>query len=141
MARVLIKAGLAIDGEYELDASYFTNRELHLIKTEAKVRAGEVEDALQAGDNDLFVVLAYIALQRAGKGNMPIDFLWDAEAGKIKFDFTEDEQQGGDARPPEIKPESSETGNGTPGSSSLASSTNGEQSPESLPLSVTGDPG
>lgn len=42
MAKVLISGALPVlDGEYPLDASYFTNRELHLIKREANVRAGK----------------------------------------------------------------------------------------------------
>lgn len=140
MAKVVIAGGLTVDGEYELDASYFTNRELHLIKKEASVRAGEVSDALEAGDNDLFVVLAYIALQRAGRGDMPIDVLWDMEAGKITFDFSEEEQEA-DALPPESEPGSSESRNGPTESSSSDSSDDGEASPEPIPLSATGDRG
>jgi hypothetical protein len=141
MAKVVISEGLpVIDGEYELDASYFTNRELHLIKREANVRAGEVTEALEARDNDVFVVLAYIALQRAGKGDIPIDALWDMEAGKITFDFSDEEQEI-DALPPEIVPVSSENRNGPTDPSSEVLSGDGEVSLEPIHLSATGDLG
>lgn len=48
-------------------------------------------------------MLAYIALQRAGKGDLPIDLLWDLEAGKITLDFSDEEQEA-DASPPESAP-------------------------------------
>lgn len=91
MAKVVISDGAA-KGEYELAVGYFTNRELHLIKRETGVRAGELEEAFAAGDNDLLIVLAYIALQRNGLSHIPISSLWDMEAGTITFDFQEDEE-------------------------------------------------
>ena len=49
----------------------FTNRELHLIKQIAGVRAGELFDAMEVGDNDLVVALAHIAVKRAGRTGRP----------------------------------------------------------------------
>lgn len=55
-------------GEYEFDLETpLTNRELHVIKEVAKVRAGELDDSIAAGDSDVFVALATIAMVRAGK--------------------------------------------------------------------------
>jgi hypothetical protein len=84
------------DGEYPLDVSYFTNRELNIIKRLSGVRAGEIEEALRAGDNDLFVALAVIALRRHGVSVVE-DAIWDAETGKLSFIAGAEE---GDANPP-----------------------------------------
>lgn len=121
MAKVVIAdtGNPGLDGEHELDVSYFTNRELHLLKREANVRAGEVKDALLAGDNDLAVVFAHIALQRSGKHG-PIDVLWDLPAGNIRVDFSDQEEAAadppaqsasgnGDELPPAEKPSSGES--------------------------------
>jgi hypothetical protein len=91
------------DGEYPLDVSYFTNRELHTIKELSKVRAGELSEALQAGDNDVLVALAVIAVQRAGKP-VPKDAspFWDAPSGS-SLEFVLDEEN--DASPPASAPE------------------------------------
>lgn len=101
MAKIRIRGG-GFDEELYLDAGSFTNRELHLIKKETGVRAGELEEAFQAGDSDLLVALAYIALQRAGR-DVPIDVLWELEAGAIDPDLSEEEA---DADPPQSRPDS-----------------------------------
>lgn len=85
-------------------------------------------------------MLAYIALQRAGKGDLPIDLLWDLEAGKITLDFSDEEQEA-DASPPESAPAGEEEPSGKNGSSSLASSDGGDVLPEPIPQSSTGLPG
>ena len=95
-------------GDYDLDLSSFTNRELHIIKQEADVRAGEIEEAFSAGDNDLLVAITLIVLRRAGKGEPAQlrDLVWDADAGAVTFDLTEDEKVGdGEAVPPASEPE------------------------------------
>jgi hypothetical protein len=78
------------DGEYEFDVSYFTNREFHVIKRMASVRGAELLEALNAGDTDLFVALAAIALKRAGK-IVHEDALWDAPPSAITFVDGDDE--------------------------------------------------
>ena len=96
----------ALDGEYPFDTTYLTNRELHVIKEMANVRAGEVEDALSAGDNDLVVALAYIVMRRAGK---PVtqDVLWDMPAGKIAVNLDEQEaEEDPPSQAPSDEPES-----------------------------------
>lgn len=140
MAKVKIDSGNArIAGEYELDIGYFTNRELHLIKKETGVRAGEYEDAIASGDTDLAVGLAFIALQRHGKLDIPIDALWEMEAGKIIVDLSGDEEE--DALPPESEPAATGNAGGPTPSSSETSSPGGEASPEPIPLRATGSPG
>jgi hypothetical protein len=99
----------AYNGEYPLDSSYFTNRELNLIKTVSGVRAGELGEAFGAGDNDLMVALAAIAIWRA-KGEKPnIDALWDAEAGKFTLNIAEPESEPEDeSLPPSTAPDESD---------------------------------
>lgn len=80
------------DGDYQIDASFFTNRELHKIKQLSGVRAGELQEALNAGDSDVIVAVAVIAMQRNGKA-VNEDAIWDAPAGGIAF-------VGGDAADP-----------------------------------------
>ena len=66
----------------------FTNRELHLIKQIAGVRAGEIEEALNAEDNDVLVALAHIGVRRNNTARPSLDELWDMEAGAISFEET-----------------------------------------------------
>ena len=53
-------------GSYELATDGFTGDELHEIKKISGVRAGELSEAITAGDYDLVVAFAVIALRRAG---------------------------------------------------------------------------
>src|SRR3954469_25042893 len=93
----LTVAGIAgLDGSYDLDLGKFQNEELHTIKKITGVRAGELEDAIQAGDNDLMVAFAGIALRRAGR-QVDASHLWKADVGSITVDFGEPEEE---VRPP-----------------------------------------
>lgn len=85
MAIIRIEGVPPWDGDYPLDVAYFTNRELHLIKQIADVRAGELQDEFARGNNDLVVAIAVIASARNGK-TIPVDDLWDAPAGKITLE-------------------------------------------------------
>jgi len=82
MASLTIAGVPPLDGDYDLDISRFTNRELHTIKEISGVRAGELKAAVEAADNDLIVAFAVIVLRRAGKTVEP-DQLWDADSGAI----------------------------------------------------------
>lgn len=82
--------GTAFDGAYEMDMSVpFNGRELHVIKQLAGVRLGEIEDALEAGDYDVFIAFAAIALTRAGRVQradtlkVAREVLLEAETGSI----------------------------------------------------------
>lgn len=139
MAKVVIEDIPGVNGSYDFNLDRFTNGELRLIKREANVRAGEIEEALQAGDNDVLVCFALIALKRAGR-DIPPEALWEAEAGSITID-TADEEAEDDASPPETGPVSNESENGPTASSSPSSSGDGEASPEATTLSPTGSHG
>lgn len=110
----------AYDGDHPLDVSYFTNRELHLIKELSGVRAGELDEAFKKQDNDLFVALAAIGLQRAGH-KVEIDALWDAQVGVIQLVLGDEEEA--DAGPPSQPP--SEPGTSESGSENKLSSGSG----------------
>lgn len=112
-----------IQGEYPLDLA-FTHRDFSTIKRIAGVRANEVMDALNAGDLDIVVAIAMIALRKA---NVPFHEhdLWDAPAGSITVEFDEGE---GDVDPPVLEP--SKESDGVPSRSGESSSTTGERSPE-----------
>lgn len=86
----------------------FTNRELHLIKQIAGVRAGELFDAMEAGDNDLIVALAHLAIKRAGRNQPTLEMLWDMAPGEIEI--SNPEANGG---PPTSTP-TSDGGDGSP---------------------------
>jgi hypothetical protein len=118
--------GRAYDGEYPFDGTYFTNRELHTIKRMAGIRAGEIPDALEAGDNDLVVALTVIALERNGK-TVHEDTLWNANVGCIEAVLGDGEQGADDEDPP--TPGLSESSSDAKPSSGL-SSEDGSVSPE-----------
>src|SRR5262245_29847989 len=88
MAHFKIEGLHPYDGEYPFNVDTLTNRELHTIKQLAGVRANEIEEAAEAGDNDLIVAFAIIALQRAGLKVDP-DAIWEADVGKITFQSEE----------------------------------------------------
>ncbi len=98
--------GTAFDGTYDLDMDVpFNGRELHVVKELAGVRLGEIEEALQAGDYDVFIAFAAIALTRAGKitKDQTIraarDVLLEADGGNITLEADPEP-----ANPPEQKP-------------------------------------
>lgn len=78
-------------GEFRV-AAPFTNRELHLIKQIADVRAGELFEALDRGDNDVLVALAHIAVKRTGGQQPSLDRLWDMPAGDITLVLPDDSE-------------------------------------------------
>lgn len=94
MAKIDIKVGNGlIDGSYDLDLSYFTLGELHKIKKESGIVGGQLGAAIEDGDTDAVVMLAYIALLRAEKRLPNADLLWQAKAGEILIDFSGDAQE------------------------------------------------
>lgn len=120
-----------LDGDYPLPDTEFTGRELHFIKQHAGVRAGEIEEALGAGDYDIILAIAAIAMQRAGR-DVSMDALLDAPTGKIQV-IVED-----DARPPDLTTTEPDASSGTSGDGSSGSSdhpANG-QSPTGSPASA-----
>ena len=102
MPKIVITNVPGLDGEYELDMN-FTYRDFRTIKQVAGVRANEVMDALNAGDLDVIIALAEIALRRAGKAHQ-LDELLDADASdaSISIDVSDMEV---DESPPPLEPE------------------------------------
>jgi hypothetical protein len=101
MARITLTGCDPYDGTYELDLEKpFDTGELNIIKTVAGVRPLELEDAFAAGDSDLMIAIAIIAMRRLGKVTrrqalQVAEKLW--EGGELTFDGGEEK----DARPPE----------------------------------------
>lgn len=90
----------------------FTNRELHLVKQIAGVRAGELGDALEHRDNDVIVALAHIALRRAGRTRPTLEELWEMPAGEIDVGVPEDlEDAGPDPTPAGAPADAASNGN------------------------------
>lgn len=121
MPKVKIESLYNLDGEYELEL-VFTHRDFRDIKKIAGVRANEVMDALNAGDMDIIVALAAIALRRSDK-QFDVEQLWDAEAGSITLDLTDQEAEA-DASPPPIRTDGAEP------------ESNGSSSPSGTPTSA-----
>lgn len=84
MHKVTIDGIDAYDGEYELDIEQLTNGDLHTIKQLTGLRGGEIDDAIDAMDNDVVVGLAAVAIKRSGKPLVP-QLLWDAKVGAIQI--------------------------------------------------------
>lgn len=117
-----------LDGEYEIDlGEFFNGDELHFIKQRSGVRAGELDEAFKAGDYDVILAMAVIAMRRAGTDVDP-DIIWKAQVGKI--DFVADEQEA-DAGPPASPPQSESGGR---------RSEDGENKSSGESSSITGDP-
>lgn len=76
-------------GDYKVEPP-FTNRELHIIKQVAGVRAGQLFEALEVGDNDLIVALAHIGVRRTGGNRPSLEDLWDLPAGDITVGIDEE---------------------------------------------------
>jgi hypothetical protein len=118
MDKLIIEGLGRIDGEYDVDLGEvlavggpdsLTNRELHRIKVMTGLRAGELEDAFFAYDNDVVVALASVLLTRRGK-SVDEDVLWDAPAGSaLRLVIGDREQAKGDADPPAEPAETPET--------------------------------
>ena len=111
MAKLTIENLAPWDGDYQFDDGFFTNRELHRIKEISGIRAGEIFDALAAGDTDLSVALAAVITARHDV-RVDVDDLWKAKLGDISIDW------GADAGPPdppapESEPTENESSSGT----------------------------
>lgn len=94
MPRITITGvDLQVDGIYDLDLEdTFTGDELHLIKKHSGVRAGEIGEAMEAGDYDLIICLAKIAMDRSGK-DVRIERLLAAKIGSLQFGQTDAEKE------------------------------------------------
>lgn len=120
----LVVTGLGkLDGEYDCNLGEMlslgspealTNREGHRIKQMSGVRAGELDDALEAGDNDVMLALAAIVLSRAGK-TFDDDVLWDAPMGSgVMFHIGDREPEGEESHPPTVPQQTNGGSSGKP---------------------------
>jgi hypothetical protein len=145
--KLVVEGVLGLDGEYDADISYFTNRELHKVKVLTGLRAGEFEEAFKVGDNDVIVAIATVILERNGKGEAA-ELLWDAPAGVVTLDLGDEEEAPEvDVRPPDSSPTTSGPESSSVGKPSESeqrkltggSLSNGGGHPENVP-SPTGSP-
>lgn len=142
---VTIEGVPQFDGVYELDydGQSFSMWDLHMIKKIAGVRAAEFKEATDAGDTDVTVALAVIALRRAGKfeKNRALevaDLLMESEAGKIRYH----EEDDAEVPPPEASPSEPAPRDGHAGSSTVSSPVSngtGDDRPVIIPP-LTGHP-
>lgn len=90
------------DGEHPIDLGTLNGHELHRIKLVAGVRANELDEALVAGDYDVFVTLAAIALERNGhpQADAAVEALMQATAGKLRFELADRLNGDGDGADP-----------------------------------------
>lgn len=101
---------------YQLPSSY-TYREMGRIKTITGLRAGEIEQALIAGDSEVIIAIAVIAAERSGD-KVDIDKIGDLEFGAITVEEEPDPTPAADDaaatdEPSSLTPETPEAG-GTP---------------------------
>lgn len=100
---------------YQLPASY-TYREMARIKSITGLRAGELEQALIAGDSEVIVAIAVVAAERAGDA-VDIGKVEDLEFGAITVADEPDPTQAAESaaieEPSSLTPETPEAG-GTP---------------------------
>lgn len=136
-----IKGVPGFDGVYPLDTKEepLTLRELHLIKKVSGVRSGELEEAGDAGDSDLMVALAVVAMRRAGKVRKEhalqvSDLLMETALGVIRY--RED-----DARPPDEKAKTNGSNESESTTSSSLTSSTTPAAPSAIPLRATGAQG
>lgn len=109
MPKVTITNLAGLDGEYPLDLPLLA-RDYRTIKLLSGVRANEIIDAMRAGDVEVVVAFADIALTRA---NVPhhVEQLWNHVPGEqIMLDFSDLEEDAGpppsSAGPSESEPSS-----------------------------------
>lgn len=117
------------DGEYPLDLSRLTNRDIHTIKRISGYAPLEYHQVQERGDVTFFVALAVIALKRGGHAHVNEDALWDAEAGAINV-ILEPGDAEGDADPPHKSPSVEQSGTSSP--SGLASRSDLESPPVAI---------
>lgn len=116
MDKLIIKTIEGVNGEYDFDivtmlteghAESLTSREGHRIKVMTGLRAGELTDAVSAGDSDVLLAIAAVVLTRNGK-QYNDDALWDAPMGAFTFELADRDVED-DAGPPATKLDDGET--------------------------------
>jgi hypothetical protein len=83
---------IVVQGEAYAFPDQLTGREFGLVKQVTGLRAGEVEEALDAGDVELVLVLAVIAMRRAGK-EVDVEDLLDLPVGEGTIEIRDEEDE------------------------------------------------
>lgn len=141
--KLIVKGlGPKLDGEYpcnltsmllESTPHTLTNREGHRVKVMSGVRAGELWEAMSAGDNDVLLALAAVVLTRAGK-DFEEDMLWDAPMGSgVAFEVEEREEEADEEDPPAEESEPPEPDGGETSSSETSDLPESDQSGTGTP--------
>lgn len=134
MDKFVVTGMPGFDGDYPIDIGTFTMRELEIIKRVSGVRAGELEEAFNAGDSTLILAVAVIAVRRNERDWQAFEKLaWESELGQ--FVFTSDE---GDVVDPQIPapPVDFSVSEAVPDVSGRASNGAGDDLPETTPLPI-----
>jgi hypothetical protein len=131
MDRFVVTGIPAFNGEYPIDIGSFTMRELQIIKRMSGVRAGELEEAFTAGDTDLLLAIAVIAVRRNGKQWEAFEKLaWESDVAAITF-VGEEEEVAEEADPlTQTLPDGDDRSSVQPVSSGPSLRTVGDGSPE-----------
>ena len=133
---VVTGVGPAFDGEYPLDIGSFTMREFQIIKRISGVRGGELSEAFNAGDMDLMVALAVIAVRRSGGNHEAFEKVaWESEVGSIDFVVDEGAADEPDPLTPTL-PDEPESKPGPPLDSGEHSRTDGDDSQVTSPQAI-----
>lgn len=121
------------DGDWPIDIGSFSMMELHIIKDVAGVRAGELEEAFGAGDTDVILAVAACAVRRnGGDWKAFLKLAWESEMGSLTFVADEEVED-----PPIPTPlPDSESSEATADDSGNASSSDGEDLPETPPAPI-----
>lgn len=130
--KIVISGIPGFDGAYPLDDDVgWTMRELNIIKRISGVRAGEIPEAIEAGDTDVLGSIAVIAVRQSGKEWQRFEaLLWDSSFGSISIE-DDDEGTAGEAVPLiPTPPQDSGNNEATPEGSGSDSSDDGDDHPE-----------
>lgn len=133
--KVVIQNVPPYDGEYPLDLSHMTNREVSTIKRISGYTPLEWGDAGDRGDSDIIIAFAVVALTRTGRFLPKVneDVLWDADMGRIDIDTSDDEEAAEASPPPVSEPSATSEPSGSAGN-------DGSDTPPENPPSSTGSP-
>ena len=101
---VITDVDTRFNGEYDVDISDLTNRELHSIFLQCQVTPVDIFRSLLTGHAGLVVALTAVMLERMGK-QPDLDALWDAPAGTIRFDWSAEKAEAATELPPSMPPE------------------------------------
>jgi hypothetical protein len=134
--------GPPLEGEYDLDLEErpLDGWDAHLIKTISGLRVNELGEGIAAGDYDVVIALALIALYRNGiikedEVGSAQKILLKAELGKISL-MDEEDMDSGDVLPPESEPVVPSDGISKSEFSGTSSSNDSADLSETIPISI-----